>query len=61
LAQHIGLYNIKEIAGGLWRNDYWAYNRKAQSLPISRLGVEEVYGFGNPYRATTEIQLLLTY
>jgi hypothetical protein len=30
LAQHIGLYNIKEIAGGLWRNDYWAYNRKAE-------------------------------
>ena len=30
LARHIGLYNIKEIAGGLWRNDYWAYNRKAE-------------------------------
>lgn len=24
----IGLYNATEIAGGLWRSDYWAYNRK---------------------------------
>src|SRR5258708_252795 len=25
LAQKIGLYNSTELAGGLWRNDYWAY------------------------------------
>ena len=28
LAQKIGLYNSTELAGGLWRDDYWAYNRK---------------------------------
>jgi hypothetical protein len=28
LAQKIGLYNAAELAGGLWRDDYWAYNRK---------------------------------
>jgi hypothetical protein len=28
LAARIGLYNAAELAGGLWRDDYWAYNRK---------------------------------
>jgi hypothetical protein len=28
LRQKIGLYNAQELAGGLWRDDYWAYNRK---------------------------------
>lgn len=28
LAEEIGLYNATEMAGGLWRDDYWAYNRK---------------------------------
>jgi hypothetical protein len=28
LAAEIGLYNATELAGGLWRNDYWAYNRQ---------------------------------
>lgn len=28
LAARIGLYNATELAGGLWKDDYWAYNRK---------------------------------
>lgn len=28
LAAKMGLYNSTELAGGLWRDDYWAYNKK---------------------------------
>lgn len=28
LEQKIGIYNASELAGGLWRNDYWAYAQK---------------------------------
>lgn len=28
LRMEIGLYNLSEIAGGLWRNDYWNYVKK---------------------------------
>jgi len=28
LQRKMGLYNAQELSGGLWRKDYWAYNRK---------------------------------
>lgn len=28
IALKIGLYNAQEMPGGMWRDDYWAYNRK---------------------------------
>ena len=28
LNRKMGLYNAKELSGGLWRRDYWAYSRK---------------------------------
>lgn len=27
LDQHIGLYTTPEISGGLWKNEYWAYEK----------------------------------
>lgn len=28
LESRIGIYNAKELPGGLWRKDYWAYHQK---------------------------------
>lgn len=28
LENGVGLYNAKEISGGLWRDDFWAYHQK---------------------------------